>query len=75
MTPQARSDTLTLLVDLAVLVLIGVLGGATYESAWVRKELVETQAELRFTSEFMLNCLNGKTQVVGNVVAVKCFVF
>ena len=83
MTPQALIDTRDFLIDLTLLVSLAFFGMTSYDSLSLRERfaaertklqtaLYYAKDELRFTHTFMINCLNGKTQVVGRTVGVLC---
>ena len=70
MTRQAIDDTQHLLIHWALLTAFGIASCAAVD--WYTDK-----EELRFAQEFMLNCLNERTQVIGGPQwsAVKCFVY
>ncbi len=84
MTPLARLDTLTLAVELTLLVTIGLLGAhavdtwaADRERQAQEAELIEQLADrneaLDFAERFMVHCLSGRIMVVGRVAGVRCY--
>lgn len=79
LSQQARDDTIFILFDLTTLYLI-VVFALTSITLWQEKvrlerQLTEMQTELTFKTQFMLNCLNRRTFVVGGIVGVECFTY